>query len=71
MVRQGKDWRGEVVIMEDLESMRLDPNIMNDVAKGLEKQYLELMATISKLIDTEKMMIIKKQYQELKSKKGY
>ena len=67
----GKNWRGEIVITEDLESMRLDPNIMNDVAKGLEKQYPEIMATISKLIDPEEMMIIKKQCQELKAKKGY
>ncbi len=43
----------------------------NDVAKGIEKQYPELMATISKLIDPEEMQIIKKQCQELKSKKGY
>ena len=45
--------------------------IMNDVAKEVEKQYPELMATISKLIDPEEMRIIKKQAQELKSKKGY
>lgn len=44
---------------------------MNDAAKGLEQQYPELMATISKLIDPEEMQIIKKQCQELKSKKGY
>ena len=45
--------------------------IMNDVAKEIEKQYPEFMATISKLIDPEEMRIIKKQAQELKSKKGY
>lgn len=45
--------------------------VMNDVAKELEKQYPELMATIFKLIDPEEMRIIKKQCQELKSKKGY
>lgn len=45
--------------------------VMNGLAKGLEKQYPELMATISKLIDPEEMRIIKKQCQELKNKKGY
>jgi hypothetical protein len=46
-------------------------NIVNELAKGLEKHYPDLMATISKLIDPEEMRIIKKQCQELKSKKGY
>lgn len=45
--------------------------IMNEVAKGVEQQYPNLMATISKLIYPEEMQIIKKQCQELKSKKGY
>jgi len=45
--------------------------IMNETAKQLEKQYPDLMATISPLIDPEEMRIIKKQAQELKSKKGY
>lgn len=45
--------------------------IMNDVAKEVEQQYPNFMATISKLIDPEEMRIIKKQAQELKSKKGY
>lgn len=45
--------------------------IMNDVAKGIEKQYPDLMAAFWKLIDPEEMQIIKKQAQELKSKKGY
>ena len=49
----------------------LTPHIMNDLAKGLEKQYPDLMGTISQLIDPEEMRIIKKQCQELKSKKGY
>lgn len=43
----------------------------NDVAKGIEKQYPELMATISKLIDPEEMRMLKKQCQEIRSKKGY
>jgi hypothetical protein len=46
-------------------------SMKNKVAKGIEKQYPEIMATISKLIDPEEMQIIKKQCQELKSKKGY
>jgi hypothetical protein len=45
--------------------------IMDGVAKVVEKHYPDIMATISKLIDPEEMMIIKKQCQELKSKKGY
>ncbi|MCX5705975.1 MAG: hypothetical protein NTZ92_07965 [Candidatus Omnitrophica bacterium] len=45
--------------------------IMNDVAKEVEQQYPNLMATIAKLIEPEEMRIIKKQAQELKSKKGY
>lgn len=45
--------------------------IMNETVKGLEKQYPDLTATISKLIDPEETRIIKKQAQELKSKKGY
>jgi len=37
----------------------------------MEQHYPEVMATIAKLIDPEEMKIIKKQCQELKSKKGY
>jgi hypothetical protein len=55
----------------DKSVVSLDSVSINDVAKGIEKQYLELMDTISKLIDPEEMRIIKKQAQELKSKKGY
>ncbi|MFH1552622.1 MAG: hypothetical protein ABID83_03170 [Candidatus Omnitrophota bacterium] len=44
---------------------------MNDLAKGLEKQYPDTMATIEKLIDPEEMAMIKKQCQELKGKRGY
>jgi hypothetical protein len=54
-------------LIEDL----LEAGGRNDVAKGIEKQYPELMTTISKLIDPEEMMIIKKQCQEIRSKKGY
>ncbi|MCG2713163.1 MAG: hypothetical protein L6416_12700 [Candidatus Omnitrophica bacterium] len=49
----------------------LDNIVMDDVAKGIEKQYPDIMATIEKLIDPEEMGIIKKQAQELKNKKGY
>ncbi len=45
--------------------------IMNDVARGIERQYPNFMATIAKLIDPEEMAVIKKQAQELKGKKGY
>jgi hypothetical protein len=45
--------------------------VAKEVAKDIEKQYPELMATISRLIDPEEMRIIKKQCQEIKSKKGY
>lgn len=45
--------------------------IMDDVAKGMEKEYPNLMTTISKLIDPEEMKVIKKQCQELKGKRGY
>jgi phosphomevalonate kinase len=44
--------------------------IMDDVAKGVEKEYPNLMATIAKLIDPEEMRVIKKQCQELRNKKG-
>lgn len=45
--------------------------IMNEVAKEIEKQYPDLMATVYKLIDPEEMRMLKKQCQKLKSKKGY
>jgi hypothetical protein len=58
-------------IKKAIESVELSTKGMNEVAKGIEKQYPELMANISRLIDPEEMSIIKKQCQELKSKKGY
>ena len=70
-VQQAKDWPGGTIIVGDLEYMEPKQNIVNELAKGLEKQYPDLMATISKLIDPEEMRIIRKQCQELKSKKGY
>ena len=45
--------------------------IINDVAKGIEQRYPDIMTTIFNLIDPEEMSIIKKQCQELRSKKGY
>lgn len=45
--------------------------IVEGMAKGLEQQYPDIMATVYSLIDPEEMLIIKKQAQELKSKKGY
>ncbi len=58
-------------IKKPVESLKFGTVNMNDFAKGLEKQYPDLMATIYKLIDPEEMRIIKKQCQELKSKRGY
>lgn len=55
----------------DKSVVSLDSDSINDIVKGIEKQYPELMDTISKLIDPEEMKIIKKQAQEVKSKKGY
>lgn len=43
----------------------------NLIAKEMEKQYPTVMDTIYKLIDPEEMTIIRKQAQEVKSKKGY
>lgn len=53
-----------------IEDLPLTAN-RNDVAKGIEKQYPGLMANISKLIDPEEMRILKKQCQEIRSRKGY
>lgn len=58
-------------VKKSIASLEFGTVNMNDLAKGLEKQYPDLMATIYKLIDPEEMRIIKKQCQELKSKRGY
>lgn len=58
-------------IKKSIASLEFGTVNMNDLAKGLEKQYPDIMATINKLIDPEEMRIIKKQCQELKSKRGY
>ncbi|MFH2145398.1 MAG: hypothetical protein ABII75_05145 [Candidatus Omnitrophota bacterium] len=58
-------------IKKQITSIKLGPTSMNEIAKGLEKQYPEIMAAISTLIDAEEMRILKEQCQELKSKKGY
>ena len=47
-----------------------DP-ILNAAAKTLEEQYPDIMATFYNLVDPEEMAVIKKQAQELRSKKGY
>ncbi|MDD5475967.1 MAG: hypothetical protein PHU03_05585 [Syntrophales bacterium] len=44
----------------------LKPIIITDVAKGVESQYPEIMATIASLIDAEEVNIIKKQCQEVR-----
>ena len=46
-------------------------SILDGMAKGMEQQYPDIMANVYNLIDAEEMSIIKKQAQELKSKKGY
>jgi hypothetical protein len=43
--------------------------ITNDLAKGIEQQYANLMATAEKYLDPEEMRLVKKQAQELKDKK--
>jgi len=45
--------------------------LINGMAKGLDQQYPEVMATIYSLIDPQEMAIIQKQAKELKTKKGY
>ena len=47
-----------------------DP-IFNVMSRSVEEQYPDIMGTIDTLIDPEEMELIKKQCQELKSKKGY
>ena len=49
----------------------LKPFIMNDVAKGLEQEYPQLMSTMEGIVDPEEMRVLKKQAQELKRKKSY
>jgi hypothetical protein len=56
-------------IMKSVGLVELKSSSVNDAAKGIEKQYPDIMATISKLIDPEEMNAIKKQCQEIKSKK--
>ena len=79
MFQGGVQWKG-LADTRDAYNKRIKKSIvslefgtvnMNDLAKGIEKQYPDLMATISKLIDPEEMRIIKKQCQEIKTKKGY
>lgn len=50
--------------------LKVEP-VFDGIAKEIEKQYPEFLTTISTLIDPEEMKIIKKQAQELKTKKGY
>lgn len=56
-------------IKKQITSIEIGSNSMNEIAKGIEKEYPVIMANISKLIDVEEMRLIKKQTQELKSKK--
>lgn len=43
--------------------------LINEAAKGIEKQYPEIMSAFSKLIFPEEMIELKKECQELKNKK--
>lgn len=45
--------------------------IFDGMAKGIEQQYPDMIGTIDSLIDPEEMVMIKKQAQEIKSKRGY
>jgi len=45
--------------------------IMNDIARGVERQYPEIMAMLNTLIDPEEMKILQKQAQEIKHRQGY
>jgi len=45
--------------------------IFDGMASGIEQQYPDILGTIDRLIDPEEMQIIKKQAQELKTKRGY
>jgi hypothetical protein len=45
--------------------------VVEGIAKGIEQQYPDIMATIYNLIDAQEMAILQKQAQELKSKRGY
>ncbi|MEK6732987.1 MAG: hypothetical protein AABY55_05105 [Candidatus Omnitrophota bacterium] len=69
---------GGGVMIKDVDNKKISKKItsvefgsggMDEIAKGIEKEYPAIMANISKLIDAEEMSIIKKQCQELKSKK--
>ena len=62
---------GNPKVKKTIATLEFGTANINDIARGIEKQYPDLMATIAKLIDPEEMRIIKKQAQELKSKKGY
>ena len=46
-------------------------SVLDGMAKGMGQKYPEIMAKVYNLIDVEEMGILKKQAQELKSKKGY
>jgi len=46
-------------------------SILDGMAKGMEQQYPDIMGNVYNLIDAEEMSIVRKQAQELKSKKEY
>ncbi len=72
-------WGGGVMV-KDVDNKKISKKIasiefgsdgMIEIAKGIEKEYPAIMATMAKLIDAEEMGIIKKQCREIKNKKGY
>lgn len=67
---KGLPW-DDIVAGKEALVKDMNAGMKNEMAKGIEKQYPELISTIAKLIDPEEMRIIKKQCQELKGKKGY
>lgn len=67
---KGLPW-DKIIVGAEAPIADLGVELRNDMAKGIEKQYPDLMATISKLIDPEEMRILKKQCHEIRIKKGY
>lgn len=54
-----------------LDVLMKEDGIYNDVAKALEAQYKTILARAYQYLDPEEMRIVKKQAQEIRSKKVY
>ncbi|MFH1654916.1 MAG: hypothetical protein ABIE74_12820 [Pseudomonadota bacterium] len=50
-------------VLKNIASVDLKPEVMNDVARGLEKQYPDLMASMAKMLDPEEIKALKKETQ--------